>query len=180
MNKSVGLLYLEDIIFQIINQKNIAEKALLQVKDDLFFKSIDNNISNSIGIILKHIAGSIRSRWTDFLTTDGEKPDRNRDAEFELLSSDTRQTIMNSWDESFKILLDSINLLTEEDLSQTVYIRSEPHTVLKAINRQLTHLTYHVGQIVYLARFYAGEEWISISIPKGQSESFNEKMKNRK
>jgi hypothetical protein len=133
--------------------------------------ALDAN-TNSIAVIMRHVAGNLISRWTDFLTTDGEKPDRNRDTEFELEPRDTRETILARWDDGWNLLFAALAPLTEADLSREVPIRGEPHTVLQAVHRQLTHYAYHVGQIVFLARHFAGTRWKSLSIPKGRSKEF--------
>jgi hypothetical protein len=128
--------------------------------------------SNSVAIIIKHIAGNSISRWTDFLTTDGEKPWRDRDREFEdTLSS--KEDLLALWNKGWQCIYNSIDALTEDDLMRTVYIRSEDHTVIEAINRQLAHIPYHVGQIVYIVKMVAAENWSSLTIPKGQSKAFN-------
>jgi len=125
-------------------------------------------------VIVKHIAGNLRSRWTDFLTSDGEKPDRRRDTEFELVgAADTRESLMARWEEGWKTLFANVEPLTNEDLLREVPIRGEPHTVVRAINRQLTHYAGHVSQIVLLAKHWAGPKWQTLSIPRGQSETFN-------
>ena len=163
---------LADAIGQFRKYYALAGGALAQVEDADFFRTIDPE-SNSIALILKHLSGNMRSRWTDFLTTDGEKPDRNRDTEFELEPRDTRETILARWEDGWKLLFAALAPLTEADLSRAVPIRGEPHTVLQAVHRQLTHYAYHVGQIVFLARHFAGTRWKSLSIPKGRSKEFD-------
>lgn len=143
-----------------------------QVSDDDFFAALDAE-SNSIALILKHMAGNMRSRWTHFLTTDGEKPDRERDREFVQEGTDTRQSILLQWQEGWACTFATIHKLQPDDFTRVVTIRGEPHTVLEAVNRQLTHYAYHVGQIVLLAKHYAGEEWQSLSIPRGRSGDFD-------
>lgn len=150
---------------------------MAQIGDDDFFRLPDER-SNSIAIIVKHMAGNMRSRWTDFLTSDGEKPDRSRDYEFILVDGDTRENLTNVWENGWKTLFDALNPLKPEDLIGTVLIRNEPHTVIEAINRQLTHYAYHAGQIVYLARHWS-KDWESLSIPKGKSEEFNRMMDDK-
>jgi hypothetical protein len=162
---------LADAIGQFRKYYALAGGALAQVEDADFFRTVDAE-SNSIALILKHLSGNMRSRWTDFLTTDGEKPDRNRDTEFELEPRDTRETILARWDDGWNLLFAALAPLTEADLSREVPIRGEPHTVLQAVHRQLTHYAYHVGQIVFLARHFAGTRWKSLSIPKGRSKEF--------
>ena len=160
---------LADAIGQFRKYRKLAGGALAQVADADFFRTIDPE-SNSIALVVKHLAGNMRSRWTDFLTTDGEKPDRNRDTEFERGPTDTRATIMARWDEGWELLFAALAPLGEADLVREVPIRGEAHTVLQAVHRQLTHYAYHVGQIVFLARHFAGSGWKSLSIPKGRSK----------
>ncbi len=164
--------YLEDVLVQLHKYKELAEKAIAQAPDKDFFRLLDNE-SNSIALIMKHMAGNMRSRWTDFITSDGEKSDRHRDTEFEIENGDTRASIMQRWEAGWQYVFEAIEPLKAEDLSRTVLIRSEPHSVVQAINRQLTHYAYHIGQIVFLARHFAGEGWKSLSIPKDKSEEFN-------
>jgi hypothetical protein len=164
--------FLEDAILQLRKYKGLADGALEQVADADLFRSVDAE-SNSIAIVMKHIAGNMRSRWTDFLTTDGEKPSRDRDSEFEAEAGDTRASIGARWEEGWRLLFAAVETLSPTDLARTVAIRGEPHTVLQAIQRQLTHYAYHVGQIVFLARHFAGPSWRSLSIPKGQSKDFD-------
>ena len=151
--------------------KTLGEKAMAQLKDDEFFTTIDPE-SNSVALIVKHIAGNMVSRWTDFLTADGEKPGRRRDEEFEARSTDSRQTLMAAWEAGWAALFDALASLRAEDVLRDVRIRREPHTVMQAVHRQMTHYAYHVGQIVFLARHFAGPRWTSLSIPKGQSKEF--------
>ncbi|MCU1310229.1 MAG: hypothetical protein JWO20_1354 [Candidatus Angelobacter sp.] len=169
--------YLEDSIKMFRQYKKLAEKAIAQLPDpdrDLFFTP--DKESNSIAITMKHMAGNMRSRWRDFLTSDGEKPDRNRDSEFEIATEENRETILRIWEEGWACVFNALDPLKPEDLSRTVLIRHEPHTVLQAINRQLAHYPYHIGQIVYLARHIAEKNWTSLSVPRGQSDAFNAKM----
>ena len=170
-----GAAYLEDAIRQFHGTKKLAEKALVQVGDEDFFRKLDPE-GNSLALIVKHIAGNMLSRWTDFLTSDGEKPDRRRDSEFEI-EGETRTALMDRWEEGWRCLFEALEELKPEDLLATVFIRAAPHTVLKAINRQLTHYSQHVGQIVFLAKLFAGARWQTLSIPKGKSEEVNRKMK---
>lgn len=156
--------------------KKVADRALAQVSDQQFFTTLDAE-SNSVALIVKHLAGNLRSRWTDFLTTDGEKPDRRRDTEFVIEPGDTRASLMERWEASWQILSASLDSLTPDDLERTVTIRGEPHTVTQAINRQLTHFAYHVGQIVLLAKHFAGARWETLSIPRGKSEQVNAAMR---
>ena len=164
--------YLDDCVVQLRKLKTQAEKAIAQVDDRDLFAVLDPE-SNSIAIIMKHMAGNMRSRWTDFLTTDGDKPDRNRDAEFESAAGDTRATIMARWEEGWDRFAKTISSLRPGDLDKTVTIRGERHTVVEAINRQMTHYAAHVGQIVLLAKHYAGSRWQTLSIPRGKSKQFD-------
>jgi len=170
--------YLEDIIRQFRQYKELVGKALAQIGDEDLFRQIDDE-SNSISIIMKHLAGNMRSRWTDFLISDGEKPDRDRDSEFIMDSSDTRESIMRAWDAGWERLFGTLESLGPEDLDKIILIRNEPHTIMQAINRNLTHCAYHAGQIVFIARHFRGSQWKSLSVPKGKSREFNE-MKRRK
>lgn len=164
--------YHADAIKSFRNYKKLAERAIEQVSDEEFFAAIDAE-ANSIAVLVKHIAGNARSRWRDFLTTDGEKADRDRDTEFELIG-DTRESLMQYWETGWQTLFDAIEPLTPDDFTLTVKIRGEPHTVIEAINRQLTHYAYHVGQIVLLAKHFRSAEWTSLSIPKNRSGQFND------
>lgn len=169
--------YHTDTLTSFRNYKKLAERAIKQISDDEFFATIDEE-ANSIALIVKHIAGNLRSRWTDFLTADGEKPDRNRDTEFEL-TGDTRDGLMRFWEDGWQTLFDAITPLTVEDFSNTITIRGEPHTVVEAINRQLTHYAYHVGQIVLLAKHFRSSEWRTLSVPKNRSQEFNRFVSER-
>jgi len=161
--------WIADAVLQFRKYKKLSEGALAQVVDEDFFRTIDPE-SNSIGLIVKHMAGNLTSRWTDFLTADGEKPGRNRDEEFEARSTDSRASLMAAWEAGWATLFDALSPLRGEDLLREVHIRREPHTVLQAVHRQMTHYAYHVGQIVTLARHFAGPRWKSLSIPKGKSK----------
>ena len=152
--------------------KALAERAMAQIDDDRFFAAPGAE-DNSIAVIVKHLAGNARSRWRDFLTSDGEKPDRHRDQEFEIAGQDSRAQLMTAWETGWGLMFDALRPLGVSDLDRTVTIRGEALTVRQAITRQLTHYAYHVGQIVYVARHHAGASWTSLSIPKGQSEQFN-------
>ena len=164
--------YLQDAVAAFRNYKKMSEKAMAKVSEEEFFRRIDHE-SNSIAIIVKHIAGNQRSRWTNFLTTDGEKDDRHRDGEFEILD-DNRESLMKQWETGWKTLFRALESLTPREFSKTVTIRGESHTIFEAINRQLTHYAYHVGQIVFLAKHFCAGEWKSLSVPKGRSAEFNE------
>jgi uncharacterized damage-inducible protein DinB len=160
--------FLEDALAQFRKYKGFADAALAQVDDAQFFAALGPD-ENSLALVVKHVAGNQRSRWTDFLTTDGEKPDRQRDEEFERRDADTRAALMARWEDGWRLLFAAVEPLGEADLSRTVTIRGEPHTVLQAVARQQTHYAYHVGQIVFLARHLAGAGWKSLSIPRGRS-----------
>lgn len=159
--------YLDEALQQLRKLKGQAEQAIAQIDDRQFSALLDGD-ANSIAVIVKHVAGNMRSRWTDFLETDGEKADRDRDSEFEASPGDTRQAILAGWEDGWAITLASISSLEPADLERTVTIRGEPHTVLQAINRQLSHYAAHVGQIVLLAKHFAGPRWQTLSIPKKQ------------
>jgi uncharacterized damage-inducible protein DinB len=163
--------YHSDAVRSFRSYKKLAERAIEQVSDEEFFAAIDAE-SNSLAVIVKHIAGNLHSRWRDFLTTDGEKPDRNRDTEFEMIG-DTRESLMDFWERGWQTLFDSLERLSEDDFARTVTIRGEPHTVVEAINRQLTHYSYHVGQIVFLAKHLKSSEWKNLSVPRNRSADFN-------
>lgn len=169
--------YKDDALGSFRNYKNLAERAIEQVSDEQFFAMIDA-VSNSIAVIVKHVAGNLHSRWRDFLTTDGEKPDRNRDTEFELIA-DTRESLTEFWETGWQTLFDAIGPLTEKDLSKTITIRGEPHSVVEAINRQLTHYAYHVGQIVFLAKHLRSSDWKTLSVPRNRSAQFNQFLADR-
>lgn len=168
----IGRRYLDDAIGEFRKYKKYADRAVAQVSDDEFFRQIDRE-SNSIALIMKHISGNQHSRWKDFLTTDGEKPDRDRDTEFERFDSDTKEKLLARWEEGWRLLFEALAPLTGEDLERTVSIRGEAHTVLQAIQRQLTHYASHVGQIVFLAKHLAGDRWKTLSIPRGKSRQFD-------
>lgn len=170
-HEAISLNYLEDAIRSFRSYKRLAERALEQVNDDEFFLQIDEE-SNSLALIVKHIAGNQRSRWRDFLTSDGEKPDRHRDTEFELIE-DTRESLMAFWESGWATLFEALESLSADDLEKTVTIRGEPHTVVEAINRQLTHYPYHIGQLVFLAKHLKASEWKTLSVPRNRSAEFN-------
>ncbi len=162
--------YLESVIKQFEYYKMLGDKTFTQISEEKFFWQF-NEDSNSIAIIVNHLWGNMLSRWTDFLTTDGEKDWRNRDAEFEN-SITTKQEVIEKWDEGWKVFLDTLKSLKDEDLEKVIYIRNQGHTVLEAINRQLAHYPYHVGQIVFIGKV-SSEKWNSLSIPKGKSNTYN-------
>lgn len=163
--------YLMESVEGFRSYKKLAERALEQVSDEEFFKQIDAE-SNSLAAICKHIGGNLRSRWTNFLTTDGEKADRNRDSEF-VTDDDTRESVMKIWETGFQCLFDTLDALTIEDLSKTIQIRGEDFTVVKAINRAAMHTASHIGQIQFLAKHLRVEDWKTLSVPKNQSAQFN-------
>ena len=160
--------FLEDAGLQLRKYKGLAEKALAQVSDADLLRSVDPD-SNSIAIVMKHLAGNMRSRWTDFLTTDGEKPNRNRDGEFEEFREMTRRHVVDDWESGWRVLFGALDTLTPGDLLRDVFIRGERHSVMQALDRQLTHHSYHVGQIVFLAKHLRSAEWRSLSIPRKRS-----------
>lgn len=169
--EDVGTAYLADALNNLRSYKKLAEEALAQTSDADIFRSIDPD-ANSIAILIKHMAGNMRSRWTNFLTSDGEKPDRHRDREFEIDPGTTRVEVMQWWEEGWRCVFDAVTPLTAADLLRTVTIAGREHTVVQAISRQLLHYAGHVNQIVLLAKHFRGPEWNSLSIPKGKSESF--------
>ena len=162
--------FLDNALSEFRKSRRLAEAALAQIDDAAFFAPLGPD-ENSPALVVKHVTGNQLSRWTDFLTTDGEKPDRHRDEEFERRDADTRAALMARWEQGWARLFAALEPLTEADLTRTVRIRGEPHTVLQAVTRQQTHYAYHVGQIVLLARHAAGPRWKSLSIPRGQSAS---------
>jgi hypothetical protein len=166
--------YLEDIILSFRKQKEFAEKAFRQVSDEAFFTK-PGEYSNSIALIMKHVAGNLVSRWTDFLSTDGDKPWRDRDGEFLIRPEDTRDNLVAAWENAFAVLVQSLASLGELDLLKKVPIRGEEHTVFQAIHRSLAHTSYHVGQIVYLSRLLTKDGWQWITIPPGQSQQVKDK-----
>lgn len=178
-NDMLAKAFLEDALLQFRKYKKMGEDAISQITEKDFFKLLDKD-ANNIALIVKHMAGNMRSRWTGFLTTDGEKPNRNRDTEFEIFKDDSKKSLMRKWEEGWKLVFEAVEPLQEEDLLKTIYIRGEPHSVMQAINRQLTHYAYHVGQIVSLAKHFAGSKWKSLSIPKGKSKEFEVSMRGTK
>jgi hypothetical protein len=154
----------------------LGDKAIDQINEEHIHWHY-NNESNSIAVIVKHIAGNSLSRWTDFLSTDGEKEWRNRDDEFENTIL-TKKELLALWERGWQCLYDTMNRLTDDDLMRIVYIRNEGHTVIEAINRQLAHLPYHIGQIVFIAKMLSAQNWNSLSIPRGQSKAFNAEKKS--
>jgi hypothetical protein len=163
--------YLESVKKQFLYYKMLGEKAMEQLEPEQLFVAV-NDDTNSIAVIVKHLSGNMLSRWTDFLTTDGEKETRNRDAEFEN-DVQSKETVLASWNKGWDCFLSALDRLQPEQLSQIIYIRNEGHTVIEAINRQLAHYPYHIGQIVFYAKQLKKSEWDSLSIPKNKSKSYN-------
>ncbi len=168
-------LYLDEAFRSLRGHKRLADDAIAQLTDEQFFAAPGPE-SNSVAVIVKHMAGNMRSRFTDFLTSDGEKPDRNRDREFTMHADAKREEVLSSWEQNWHLVFETINSLHADDLGRKVAIRGEPHSVLQAINRQVVHYAYHVGQIVYLAKHWKGADWKSLSVPKGESEQYKAKM----
>lgn len=177
MPHQLSTSYVSDSIGLFHYYKKLGERAMAQCPDDGLFTALDDE-SNSIAIIVKHLAGNMRSRWMDFLTTDGEKPDRNRDTEFEN-PPQTRSQLLEMWERGWKYVFDALEPLSESDLTRTVTIRTEPHSVMQAISRQLAHYAHHVGQILFLAKhltFTKTGKWESLSVPRGKSAEMNAKV----
>ena len=166
--------YIEDALAIFRQYKQLGERAMAQVPDEQLFALLDDE-SNSIAIIVKHVTGNMRSRWTDFLTTDGEKPTRNRDSEF-VDPPATREALMREWEDGWACVFGAIETLTDSDLGRTVTIRGEAHSVMQAINRQLAHYPQHIGQIILLAKHYSGAGWQTLSVPRNKSAEFNRKV----
>jgi hypothetical protein len=167
--------YLEDSIGVFHHYKKLAEKAMDQLTDAQLFAALDDEM-NSIAIIVKHMAGNMRSRWTDFLTTDGEKPDRDRDTEFAAPPAN-REELLKLWNQGWDRVFGALQPLTEADLARTITIRGEAHSVMQAINRQVAHYAYHSGQIVFLAKHFAHDSWRSLSVPRNTSADFNRRVR---
>jgi len=172
-------LFIDEVFRSLRGHKRLADTAIAQLSDEQFF-AVPDPESNSVAIIVKHLAGNMRSRFTDFLTSDGEKPDRNRDREFVMDNDAGRKELLSSWEQNWQLVFDTLNSLQPEDMERTVTIRGEPHSVLRAIHRQVAHYAYHIGQIVFLAKHWKGAEWKTLSVPKGQSEQFNAKMAQKR
>lgn len=166
--------YLQDSLALFAQYKTLGERAMAQVADEDLGRAIDGE-SNSIALIVKHMAGNMRSRWTDFLTTDGEKPDRHRDTEFETPPA-AREQMMRLWNEGWETVFAALRPLSDSDLARAVAIRGEPHSVMQAINRQVAHYALHIGQIIFLAKHLAGSGWETLSVARGKSGEFNRKV----
>jgi len=171
---SINQIFLQSAIKRLSYYKELGDKTFAQLTDANFHYQ-PNDASNSIAIIIQHVAGNMLSRWTDFLTSDGEKDWRNRDSEFEEQQMN-KQQLLEFWEKGWQCCLGTLNALKEDDLLKTIYIRSEGLSVVDAINRQLAHYPYHVGQIIYLAKIITSSNWTNLSIPKGQSDAFNKKQ----
>ena len=172
MSESLSKEYLEDALSSFRAYKKLADKAIEQTNDDELFVTLDDE-SNSIAVVMKHMAGNMISRWTDFLTSDGEKPDRNRDSEFVIERQTSRDDVLAYWERGWKCVFDAVEPLTATDFGKTVTIRGQAHTIVQAVNRQLMHYAYHIGQIVFLAKHFRSAEWKSLSIPRNRSAQFN-------
>lgn len=171
----MGLAYLSDIRRQFADLKKSAERAAAQVGDAQFFQPLEED-GNSIGVLMKHMGGSLASSFTDFLSTDGEKPTRNRDAEFVREPGDTRETIAERWERGWSALWKTLDGLGPGDLLRTVHIRGEPHSVVQTLSRHVSHQAMHAGQIIMLARHWTGARWETLTIPRGKSEEYTARM----
>jgi hypothetical protein len=174
MNSNLGEIYIQSVIKRLQSYKDLGDKTFAQLEEK-DFQYQPNPESNSIGVIIKHMSGNMLSRFTNFLTEDGEKQWRNRDAEFED-GGHTKEQLIDGWEKGWAVVFEAIRSLTEADLTKTVYIRTEALTVVDALNRQLAHYPHHVGQIIYIGKLLRGNLWESLSIPKGQSDLFNKRM----
>ena len=168
--------YLEDSLSLFRYYKSLGDRAMAQLSDQNMVQTLDSEM-NSVALIVKHLHGNMQSRWSDFLASDGEKPGRNRDDEFQDPPS-SKQAVLRLWEEGWATLFHALSGLTDADLDRTATIRGEPHSVMQTINRQVAHYSYHCGQIVFLAKHLAGENWQSLSIPRGNSSHFNERVKS--
>jgi hypothetical protein len=171
-DRSFAAVYAEEAFRSFRGYKRMADGTFEQLNDQAFFHLSDPE-SNSVAILVKHISGNLRSRWTDFLTTDGEKSDRNRDQEFVLTPADTREDLMRRWEGSFDTVFSALKGLKPEDFDKAIYIRNEPHSIIQAINRSLNHVAGHISQIVFLGKLLRGAEWKTLSIPRGKSAEYN-------
>jgi hypothetical protein len=164
--------YLDDARSSLRAYKKMADKAIAQLQDEEFFVTIDDE-ANSVAVVMKHMAGNMFSRWTNFLNSDGEKPNRNRDMEFVIEATTTKNDVLHFWERGWQRVFEAIDPLQVSDFEKTVTIRGEVHTIAQALNRQLMHYSYHIGQIVFLAKHFRSAEWQSLSIPKNRSAEFN-------
>lgn len=178
MSSDIRAAYLEETLRGMRGHKHLAEGAFEQLRDHEFFEQLDGE-ANSVAILIKHISGNLRSRFRDFLISDGEKPDRHRDQEFILDPRPSRAELLRWWEEGWRYCFDAIGGLKPEDVDRTVTIREQPHTIVQALNRSFGHMAYHVGQIVLLAKHIRGNEWKNLSVPRGKSEEFNAEMTRR-
>jgi hypothetical protein len=176
MNQPLAQHYLEDALSTFRAYRNLAERALAQLSDEEYFVTLDEQ-SNSIAVIMKHIAGNMVSRWTDFLTSDGEKPDRHRDLEFVIDAQTTKTDLLVYWQRGWTCLFGALEPLQPEDFEKKITIRGQEHTIVHAINRQMTHYASHIGQIVFLAKHFRSAEWKSLSVPRNRSADFNAYLK---
>jgi len=170
--------YFDDSLSALRAYKKLAEKAIAQMRDEEFFVTLDEE-SNSVAVVMKHMAGNMISRWTDFLTSDGEKPNRHRDMEFVIEPETTKDDVLAYWERGWACVFEALEPLRPEDFEKTVMIRGEEHTIVQAINRQLMHYAYHIGQIVFLAKHFRSAEWKSLSIPRNRSAEFNTYLTNQ-
>ncbi|HET7552720.1 MAG TPA: DUF1572 family protein [Gemmatimonadaceae bacterium] len=175
---ALGNAFLTDTRRRFESMKTSVERAAAQVDDEQFFQPLEED-GNSIALLMKHMSGNLESRFTDFLTSDGEKPTRDRDAEFVREARDTRETILANWERGWNALWEALDSVTAGDLLRTVKIRGEPHTVVQALLRQVAHQSQHAGQVVILARHWAGSKWETLSIPRGKSKEFEATMREK-
>lgn len=178
MDKKFEMHYIDDALVCFKNYKKLAERAIDQVNEKEFFQSLDEE-GNSIAVIVKHMTGNMFSRWTDFLTTDGEKPDRHRDMEFVITDETTQADMMDRWEKGWHCVFDAIEPLKTEDFDRIVQIRGEDHSIVQAINRQLTHYSSHIGQIIFLAKHLRSTSWKTLSIPRNKSAEFNAHLQSK-
>jgi hypothetical protein len=179
MQETFAPHYLTDAVRQFRGMKSLAEGAMAQISDEELFTALDEE-DNSIAVILKHMAGSMRARWTAFPSSADELPGRNRDGEFAIDEGDTKKALIDRWEAGWQCLFDALAPLNAEDMAKTVRIRGKPLSVVEAINRQLTHYAYHVGQIVFLAKHFRSGAWQSLSIPRGKSEEYTAAARQRR
>jgi len=178
MSTDLGYLYLQDVENRLRGLKGLADRAISQVHDEELFYSIDG-VSNSVAVLMKHIAGNMIHNWTYPFAPDEEKPARDREGEFEA-GEDTKDAIFDLWDEGWGVIIEAVTRFTEAELERRVIVRWREYTLIEALNRQLVHYAQHVGQIIFLAKHFRGEDWESLSIPKGQSEAYNERMRRER